>query len=142
MAELIQVCLPGTNADKIAAIMEEVLPTAEEAPLQVDSEELRAVLEGDAAIIQETRQSFRQEIQPCHNGWRGRSLSKLHGSVGVKSQAAGRPVTVELHTPAAAIGHWAGKGGARWTAQDDKHNVFLSFIIFKIDRQCKVRKVR
>ena len=57
MAELIQVCLPGADAEKIAAIMEEVLPTAEEAPLQVDSEELRAVLEGDAAIVQERRES-------------------------------------------------------------------------------------
>ena len=35
----------------------------------------------------------------------------------VKSQAAGRPVTVELDTPAAAIAHWAGKGGAHWTAK-------------------------
>jgi hypothetical protein len=127
IAELIQVCLPGANADKIAAIMEEVLPTAEEAPLQVDSEELRAVLEGDAAIIQERRDKASDKTSSHATMEReiAEQAARLRREGRVKSQSAGRPVTVELHTSAEAIGHWAGKGGARWTAKDNKQTEYF-----------------
>ena len=43
----------------------------------------------------------------------------LHRAGRVKSRAAGQPLAVKLDAPEAAIAHWAGKGGAHWTAKDN-----------------------
>ena len=56
IAELIRHFLPGLDEEQIADLMEEVLPTSETTPLQVDTEELKAVLEGDAVIFEERQQ--------------------------------------------------------------------------------------
>jgi hypothetical protein len=121
IAELIQVCLPWADANKIAAIMEEVLPTAEEAPLQVDSEELKAALEGDAAIFQERREKATDKTSSHATVEReiAEQAAQLRRAGKVKSRAAGQHLAVEHDAPEAAITHWAGQGGAHWTAKDN-----------------------
>ena len=134
IAELIQVCLPWADANKIAAIMEEVLPTAEEAPLEVDFEDLKAVLEGDAAILQERREKATDKTSNHATMEReiAEQAAQLRRAGRVKSQAAGQPLAVKRDAPEAAIAHWAGKGGAHWTAKDRQCN--SSHIKRRIDR--------
>ena len=87
----------------------------------MDSEDLRAVLEGDAAILLERREQATDKTSSHATMEReiAEQAVQLRRAGRVKSQAAGQPLAVKRDAPEAAIAHWAGKGGAHWTAKDN-----------------------
>jgi hypothetical protein len=148
IAELIRFFLPGLDEEQIADLMEEVLPTSETTPLQVDTEELKAVLEGDAVIFEERQQRDREV--DCPNGPRAMEFEIAEQAAKLRQVAqkkklnkatqaavapegrpddhAGAPGSADntTDTVATVVGksrHWTGKGGAHWTAQ--VHDYFL-----------------
>ena len=138
IAELIRVLLPGLDEDEIADIMEDILTTPEDLPFQVDSEELSAVLEGDAVIFQERLHSaldrnsaqgrMEQEIAEQASKLRSRARAKKIQVVRTPEQPAA--VAHQDVTAADVLiehdEHWTGKGGARWTSQDRAMHIQLS----------------
>lgn len=153
--ELIHFFLPELEADQIADIMEEVLTTSEEQPLQVDAAELAAVLGGDAVIFEERqedktgsrtsgRTAMEQEIkeQAAHLRRSARSAFQAAAAPD-KPVATAENAAAGIHSNA-GVQYWTGKGGARWTAKDSLkiynttaaciwhqlYNMFDSFIEF------------
>ena len=133
ISELIHHFLPGLDEEQIADLMEEVLPTSETKPLQVDAEELRAALEGDAAVYEERQQQevdssngpralaveiAEQAAKLRHVARKKKTSTSTQAAVAPEGTAADAPGPSDNATDTAAKGqHWTGKGGARWTAQ-------------------------
>ena len=131
IAELIRHFLPGLDEEQIADLMEEVLPTSETKPMQVDTEELRAVLEGDAVVYEEQREGdfptgprameseIAEQAAKLRRAARKKNTStSTQAAVAPEGQAAAAPGSADDATDAVAKGHhWTGKGSAHWTAQ-------------------------
>ncbi len=77
-------------------------------------------MEGDAAIVKERHKKATDKTSSHTTMEReiAEQAVQLVRAGEVKSQA-GRPMTVQLGTPAAAIVHRAGKGGTHQTARAD-----------------------
>ena len=132
ISELIHKFLPGADLNTIANIMEAVIPTAEDMPLKIDVEELRAVLDEDAAVFEERQEKVADktsghsviELEIAEQATRLRQAAKLEpraerllGEPALKGNRGEQPSSGH-DCPPAAVGHWVGKGGARWTAKD------------------------
>lgn len=129
ISELMRFFLPGLDEEEIADLMEEVLPTSEVEPLQIGAEELRAVLEGDAAVVEARQEhaadkssghaAMEQEIieqaAQLRRAARSRKARAAQASATSEQQAAVAPDPGV--TPKLGGQHWTGKGGAHWTAQ-------------------------
>lgn len=137
--------MPGADDEEIANIMEEVLPSPEEMPLMVDAEELEALLEGDAAIVQEMQakaidstsgdarieEEIAQEAVKLRRNARLRRAASAPGP-GQRGSRGGpeteitepRPlITHEIEQP--RISYWRGKGGASWSPEENSILVFV-----------------
>jgi len=135
VAELIRVYLPGLDEDAVADIMEEVLPTPEDRPLQVDHEELQAVLQGDACIFKERQDAatippagpkemeqdiaehvakLQQRAQHKRNTLKGEPPSERPAPTAATASADAWAAVLPAQIPTQ---HWSGKGGAWWTAE-------------------------
>ena len=139
IAELIRHFLPGLDEEQIADLMEEVLPTSETKPMQVDAEELRAVLEGDAVIYEEQQEGdfptgpkameseIAEQAAKLRRAARKKNTStSTQAAVAPEGQAADAPGSADDAPDAVAKGqHWTGKGSARWTAE-----VYVLVILF------------
>jgi hypothetical protein len=141
VGELIRAFLPGLDEGQVADIMEEVVDPAETPPLQVDIEELRAVLEGDAVVLQERLGSATEppsaskvmEREIAEHAVRLRGAARAKSTV-AQPPAANPPAANPPESAPAAL-HWTGKGGAHWTSQDN----LLSSATF-ITRLCWTHK--
>lgn len=146
IAELIRHFLPGLDEEQIADLMEEVLPTSETKPMPVNTEELRAVLEGDAVIYEEQQEGdfptgpkameaeIAEQAAKLRQAARKRNAStSTRAAVAPAGQAADAPGSAADPTDTVAKGHhWTGKGSAHWTAQV----YFFIFVVLFITLSC------
>lgn len=144
MATLIQALLPGSTDEKVAAIMEAILPAAEESFLPVDATELRAVLGGDASILEAREQEAKDPTSQRASMQKtiAEQAAKLRqrGHIPKATQAAAAPGG--LQAPEAGQ-HWVGKGDSSWTAEVIcGHSPYVyfyksrSYVMFNCDVPC------
>ena len=155
ISKLIQEHVPGADEETVADIMEGLLPTPAEMPLQVDAEELRGVLQDDAILFEERQkaalqpgpeaaaqeqeiaeevQKLRRRVQAKKEAIRKTTHSGSPHGPGASAAAGGASAAAGGAPPApqesAEKGqHWQGKGHVSWQSEAGTQHLLLVHVL-------------